>query len=514
MPSLAAGVQSGLTYLDTFPYACTEQTVSTFLPNAVTYRVYKQLGVDNPTLKTALETNLAAGLQRLASLQQLNGGWGWWAGDKSHPYITAYAVQGLVEATKAGYGVDQGMLNRGIAYLNDVLANPEAGSQNEVSNANARAYILFVLSEAGQADRGRTVALYDQRDKLDIYGRAYLLMTLQTLGDADRTSALVNDLTASATMRPTSVHWEERQTDYWNMGSDTRTTALALQALVRTQPDTVLVPNAVRYLMSIRENGHWRTTQESATALLALTEYIGQSKELQADYSYRAALDNQTLREGQVNRDNLNDPINFIVSLADLKQGGESQLALQRQAGSGTGSGRLYYTLRMRSYQDAASVQPLDLGVALRREYIAVNTDTLSPTGDLITQAKLGDLVQVRLTLTIPERMDYFALEDMLPAGLEALDTSLRTTSAAVQDPTLQNAEGTRPYWSYFNQSEIRDNRVALFATSLPRGTYTYTYLARASAPGTFQVLPATAYTMYAPEVFGRSAGAQFTVSR
>ena len=54
---------------------------------------------------------------------------------------------------------------------------------------------------------------------------------------------------------------------------------------------------------------------------------------------------------------------------------------------------------------------------------------------------------------------------------------------------------------------------MALFASYLPRGTYHYTYLARATTPGTFQTLPALAYQMYAPEVFGRSNGAVFTVS-
>ena len=54
---------------------------------------------------------------------------------------------------------------------------------------------------------------------------------------------------------------------------------------------------------------------------------------------------------------------------------------------------------------------------------------------------------------------------------------------------------------------------MALFATNLPKGTYSYTYLARATTAGTFQTLPATAYRMYSPEVFGRSAGAQFVVA-
>ncbi len=209
------------------------------------------------------------------------------------------------------------------------------------------------------------------------------------------------------------------------------------------------------------------------------------------------------------------------MALADLKLGDKSQLTIQRQAANGqTGKGRLYYTLRMRYYQDAASVQPLDQGVGVQREYIAVASDTLSPTGQLIDQARLSDVVQVRLTLIVPEDMQYFAVEDMLPAGLEPLDASLKTTSAAARGAELGPAEPPSPgiqddvpYWWYFNQTSIHDNRVALFATFLPKGTYHYTYLARATNAGTFQTLPATAYQMYAPEVFGRSAGAAFTVT-
>ncbi len=515
LPSLGAGVRSGLTFLETFPYGCTEQTVSAFLPNAVSYRLYKQLGSDDAALKAALEKNLASGLQRLTALQSLDGGWGWWENDTSEPYLSAYVVQGLGEAVKAGYSVDQTMLDRGLTYLKDVFERDAELSRTfpQTTRLNTRAYILFVLSELGQPDRGRTVALFDQRAQLDSYGRAYLLMALKGQNDTDRAAALVADLTGSAIMRPADAHWEETQTDYWTMSSNTRTTALALQALVRADPTSVLVPNAVRYLVGLRDQGHWRTTQETAVTLMALSEYVAQSGELAGDYTYHVTLNDKSLADGSVGRDNLTQPINLIVRLADLAQGADSRLSLQRQAGAGqTGAGRLYYTLRMRGYQDAASVQPLDQGVGVSREYALVDTATLSPTGELTTQARLGEVVQVRLTLTVPEDMPYFMVEDMLPAGLEPLDTSLKTTSAAARDPELSAANGEQPFWWYFNRTEVRDNRVALFATDLPQGTYVYTYLARAVTPGSFQTLPATAMRTYAPEVFGRSAGTLFTV--
>ncbi|WP_409570018.1 Ig-like domain-containing protein [Kouleothrix sp.] len=516
-PSLAAGVERSLDYLQHYPYDCSEQTVSRFLPNAVTYRLLGTLGESKlqSGLKANLEANLSAALQRLYALQHLDGGWGWWADDESRPYLSAYAVQGMIEARKAGYAVDQARLDQAIAFLKAALENPKLALDSQSATLNARSYMLFVLSEAGQPDRGRAVALYDTREQLAIYGRAYLLMTLKALGgNDDRVHTLVGELMSTAIMHAADAHWEEATSDYWNLGSDTRTTALALQALVRADPNNFLVPNAVRFLMAQRDAGHWRTTHESAVSLMALAEYIAQSGELAGDYSYRAALDGTTLKEGAVNRDNLADPIGVVVALADLKAGGQSQLSIQRQAASGqTGQGRLYYTLRMRYYQDASQVQALDRGVGLSREYVAVNTDTLSVTGHLVSGAKLGDVVQVRLKLSVPEDMQYFAIEDMLPAGLEAIDTSLKTSSAAAQGAGLRPADDATPYWWYFGQSSIRDDRVALFATYLPRGTYEYTYLARASTPGEFQTLPATAYQMYAPEVFGRSAGATFTVA-
>jgi uncharacterized protein YfaS (alpha-2-macroglobulin family) len=44
------------------------------------------------------------------------------------------------------------------------------------------------------------------------------------------------------------------------------------------------------------------------------------------------------------------------------------------------------------------------------------------------------------------------------------------------------------------------------------RGTYTVTYLARATTPGVFIRPPAHAEEMYNPAVFGRSDGGVFTV--
>jgi hypothetical protein len=490
--------------------------MSRFFPNAIISWLRELLRLDSsPSQQRKLKRYLDTGLQRLYVLQHLDGGWGWWEDDASQPYLTAYVIHGLLTVQKAGHSVDQQALEEGIGYLEAHLSDtrPPYIHSGELTSSvlDARAYALYVLAEAGQPQRGRTIALYDRRDKLETYGTAYLLMALDSLGDEERrVQTLAEELVSRARFDGSTAHWQDQASHAWTMSSDTRTTALVLQALVRADPDHPLVERTVHHLMQQRQNGHWRTTQESAVTLIALASYLEQSGALEDTYTYRARLDGRTLHEGQVSPDTQNSPVHVTLPLDDLNE--HSQIAIQRHSsGGGEQQGTLYYSLNMRTYHDLASVQPRDEGIIIERDYIAVDPLTLVPTGEYLAEASLGQVVQVRLTLTVPQPAHYLAVEDMLPAGLEPLDASLKTVSSLVEEPEMNNTNGYR--WWNATHAEIHDNRVALFGTYIAPGTYHYTYMARATTAGTFLVLPAKAYHMYQPEVYGHSAGRQLSIS-
>jgi alpha-2-macroglobulin len=67
-------------------------------------------------------------------------------------------------------------------------------------------------------------------------------------------------------------------------------------------------------------------------------------------------------------------------------------------------------------------------------------------------------------------------------------------------------------WWSPFDHREIRDDRVVYAAAVLWPGTYTASYVARATTPGVFVRPPAHAEEMYNPAVYGRTDGGIFTV--
>ena len=112
-----------------------------------------------------------------------------------------------------------------------------------------------------------------------------------------------------------------------------------------------------------------------------------------------------------------------------------------------------------------------------------------------------GDLIEVRLVLTVTSEGHYIALNDPLPAGLEIVDPSLK---GAVADQ-LNRSSASR--WSGFNHVELRDDRVLLFADRLRPGTYRFSYLARATQAGRFIRPAAIASEMYQPERAGQSDG-------
>jgi hypothetical protein len=152
--------------------------------------------------------------------------------------------------------------------------------------------------------------------------------------------------------------------------------------------------------------------------------------------------------------------------------------------------------------------------VGVGREYLP-----LEGGDQRLESVAVGDLVKVKLTVVAPSDLRFVAVEDFLPAGLEPIDGSLKTTSFELREILFEEerriAEERRCQQllvNPFDHVETHDNRVVLFATSMPKGVYEYVYLARATTPGQFHVPPAHAYETYFPEVQGRTDGGTFEV--
>ena len=503
-PSLAATTIDGLDYLKNFPYQCTEQTVSRFFPNVITYGALASLNLDDPTLEANLNTAVNFALQGLYAEQHVDGGWGWFVQDSSNALVTAYALLGLNAALETGFPVNEDAIRRAQNYLETTFIVPGLNVANW--RLNRQAFVLYALAETGKPDVARTTTLYESRDRLAYYAKAYLALALHRIEATDsRIDTLISDLFNGAVVSATGTHWEEPERDPYNWNTDTRTTAIALEALVELRPDSELIPNVVRWLVSARTADAWETTQETAWAVMALTDWMVASGELNANYSYAAALNGEMLAEGQATRENIRESTDLVVQVADLLRDQANNLVISR----GEGEGNLYYTAHLRVFLPVPEIEPLNRGIILERRY------TLPGSSEPITSAAVGQLVQARLTIIVPNDLNYAVIEDPIPAGADAVNPDLATSQQIGAQPELNRADPLSQGWGWwwFSNIDFEDEKVVLYATYLPAGTYEFVYTIRPGLPGVYNVIPPVGYEFYFPEVYGRGAGSTFTIT-
>jgi len=462
-------------------------------------------------------------VKAIEALQRYDGGYGYWSSDScSSPHGSAYAVLALGRAAEVGYPVDRDALHRGQQFL----AKVAAGSVHTCSwwvqqvDPGTRAFALYALARTRAPQASSAAALFARRQELPFYGKAMLADALW-IGGGDRAAAraLTTELLDRAKETSGTLHLEEMNavTYQSDWSSDLRTTAIALQTLVDVTPDHPYVGKMARYLVESRgTNGRYKTTQEAAFALMALTEVVRTREKDAPDFLGKVLLGGKQVAESEF-RGRSMEVRRTVLPMSQLPQLGKSAAFEFIRDGK---TGLLSYTALMRY---APAEMPRD---ALERGLVVQRWIEPYAGGGQLRSVKAGELVRIKVRVGTPAARANVALEIPLPAGLEAVDTSLATTARLSRGETSADTEtdemedareaGIPPwvlgFWNPFNHTELRDDRALFFSSELPPGVHTVSVVARATTPGDYLLVPARAEAMYAPEVFGRSVGSNFQV--
>jgi len=514
--SLAGAILEGLQVLEEYPFECTEQTVSRFLPNLETYLTIQQFGLDVPTIEARLQRTLMDGIIKLESDQHYDGGWGWTisGNQESNPYVSAYALLGLVRAQQAGYTLQPYTIENATNYLIDYLGANQA-NMDQPWEYDRAAFIHYALTQANSPVIDLAFSLYDHRQQMNPWAQALLALSLDTFtpGD-DRASTLFSNLESTAIRSATGAHWDENNPGWQNMSSNLFNNAVVIYALAQYDPATPLLADAVRYMMANRDAaGAWYSTYTTAWTIMGLSETMKGTGELGGEFAFSATLNDIPIATGQASGTDQLTPVSVDVGLDRLLTDEPNALKFLRDPGTG----RLYYRATLEVHQPVSEVAPLNRGITVSRAYYPTDRDCVTEKCDPLTGAKMGDLVNVRLTLTLPDSAYYLAVEDYIPAGTEVLDTSLKTSQLG-DTPDTDLFDARNPFeggwgWWYFGTPHIYDDHIGWMANFLPAGTYELTYTLVVLQPGSYSVLPAQAWQFYFPEVQGNSAGVVFEIT-
>ena len=273
-PSVAGTIFNALEYLTSFPYGCTEQTMSSFLPNVVVSQAVKQLGLKTNIKPDDLERKIRAGLDRLYDFQHEDGGWGWWKTDDSSEFMTAYVIAGLKQALAAGHDVKPDAIANASAWLR------KRWPQMKKEQADLRAYVAAVTG-ANFDD------VWSTRESLSPYGLALLGLGLQQANDA-RAEQVAALLEKSAQSTDAEAWWKMDRDPLMEFYVDAsaETTAYALKFLAKQRPQSPLLPKAALYLVNHRDQGYyWTSTKQTAMVIYGLTDYLAHSGELHPNFN-------------------------------------------------------------------------------------------------------------------------------------------------------------------------------------------------------------------------------------
>jgi uncharacterized protein YfaS (alpha-2-macroglobulin family) len=291
---------------------------------------------------------------------------------------------------------------------------------------------------------------------------------------------------------------------YLLLDSDRRSDAILLDALMSDNPQSDLIPKLVNGLLAQRVKGRWNNTQENVFVLLALDRYFNLYESQSADFVARLWL-GETYAGSSAFRGYTSEIHELVIPMDFLLA--QTASATPSLLLSKEGAGRLYYRLALHYAPQTLQFAALDRGFVVERRYEAVDD-----AQDVVRDAqgrwhiRAGARLRVRLTLVADNRRYHVALVDPLPAGLEILNPALAVTGNFPKATPPSQPFSSWWWQTWYDHQNLRDNRAEVFCSLLWEGVYEYSYLARATTPGTFLVPPAKAEEMYSPEVFGRSA--------
>ena len=494
-------------YLYAYPYECSEQRSSRMLATAAMYDVLAAFGTPGRPTRKEIDAQLAKDIARLARDQRPDGGWGYFGGMTSDPYVTMQVLTALAAQKSKGPVVQNAIVyvskytdaQLAIATKAQALAAVDRTNRTELPLAVSLAAAgLSALVAAGVGVHPRAVRLHAAATALDAYpvdAKARMLaLVAGRPGDRGMRAKLVADLLSRVqeTASTATVTASYTEAERLLLVSNTKTTALVLDALIREAPAQPLITKLARGVLDARRGGRWRSTQENIVVLQAMRRYFDTFEKDTPSFTGKlwfgkAAYAEEPFLGRSTKRGTAR------VDWTTLPAGSTHDLALVK-----TGTGRMYYRVGITYAPKQTDLPALDSGFVVRRSYTAVDDPgDVKQLPDGRWKVKLGARVLVTIEALNTTLRHAVAIVDPLPAGFEPVNTNLANAERA--------AKGTNTSaWDYQN---MRDNRAEVFSMQLREGTHVFAYTARAATPGTFLAAPAKAEEMYSPETFGRSVG-------
>ncbi|RYY95904.1 MAG: alpha-2-macroglobulin family protein, partial [Chitinophagaceae bacterium] len=455
-----------LRYLVQYPYGCTEQTVSAAFPQLY-YADLAALVSDRGNGTASAYSHVQEAVRKIRMRQLYNGALTLWDGEGTEDWwASTYAAHFLLEARKAGFEVDNGLLEPLLGYLAGKLRNRETipyyYNRDQVRRIAPKEvpYSLFVLALANRPQVS-TMNYYKANPQFLALDGRYLLSAAYALaGDRRSFSGFLPGAFSGEVSVPQSGG---------SFYSEARDEAIALNALIDADPGGAQVPVMARHVAARLKTQRYLNTQERVFSFLALGKLARKTAGSTAVAEVRAG--------GKL--------------LAQVREGAWKGTGAQLGAGpidiAVTGSGAMYYSWVAEGISRSGAYTEEDSYVRVRRSYYSRSGQPI--VGNTFRQNELV-IVAITLERAYSNPIENLVLTDILPAGFEIENP--RTKELPGMDWIKGAGEPTA--------IDVRDDRIHLFVDA-KEDRQTFYYAVRAVSPGQYKRGPVSADALYRGEI-------------
>jgi uncharacterized protein YfaS (alpha-2-macroglobulin family) len=326
------------------------------------------------------------------------------------------------------------------------------------------------------------------------YLKSYLALTLsraKRTSDSKRVWESVMD--SAKTSKEEGTHWAQEDRSWLWYNDTIETHALALRTGSELGTKREALDGLVQWLFLNKKLNHWKSTRATSEVIYSLTHYLKKTKQLELHEKISVSMDGK-----KTNFDF--DPSNYTGKKNQMvftaEKVGPKLVPVQIQK---TTPGIAFASATWHYSTEKLPKEAIGDFFKVSRKFFKRKVDNggmkLIPVKDG-DEIRVGDEVEVHLSLLSKHEAEYVHLRDPRAAGFEPIDQ------------VSQHKWDMGIYW----YEEIRDNGTNFFFERLPHGQYTFKYRIRASLAGKFRAGPAMIQPLYAPEFVGFSEGHELKI--
>lgn len=426
-------------------------------------------------------------IDKIAEFQQSDGGFIWikYPNAKSSLNTTLTVAQ-LLGEIKSLDAIDKNekfdnIVKRAVAYLDTQLIERY---NNRTDKLNFAGYSDFAYTRSLFTDIAMSATVKDlyeniikslakEWNSMNIVNKAYAAITLANSNQADAAKPIIESIDQFSIYRPaTGRYWDYFSSGWYNYYSKVTLTSLILQAYTKVIPQSQHIDQIRQWLLLEKQTTDWGNSSLAADAVYALLTSGN-------NWLKFAEAPQFTLNGKPFELNSLDRILGYGKVQLNLANSARNVISINRHENNSPAWGAVYaqYNAPMNTIKAASSA------------LISLKKDVINLSGK---ELKVGDKVQIRLTITNSRNLEYVTLTDERASCLEP----------AEQISGYRYQDGNVYYL------EIKDSETNLFFHYLPKGTHVITYETYVTNSGTFNSGIATIQCQYAPQITAHSAGA------